>query len=81
MSRLNIALAIAGDDLAWFEDSPDAGDPACICSYCGFAITEDQLCYRTFCKTDNTEARLCDNCLQLLDKQIERFRDKQGRLS
>lgn len=24
--------------IAWFEDSPDAGDPRCICSWCGDVI-------------------------------------------
>ena len=33
-----ISLNIKSEDLAWFEMSPDAGDPDCICSYCGFVI-------------------------------------------
>ena len=35
--KLNIPLC----DLAWFDTSPDVGDPNCICSYCGFVIRED----------------------------------------
>lgn len=26
--------------LAWFNDSPDAGDPRCICSYCSERIEQ-----------------------------------------
>ncbi len=27
--------------LKWFKDSPDTGDPACLCSYCAKVIEED----------------------------------------
>lgn len=26
--------------IRWFSDSPDAGDPHCVCSYCGERIEE-----------------------------------------
>jgi hypothetical protein len=80
MTRLNVGLAIAEDELAWFDDSPPAGDPACICSYCGFVITEDEIPWRFYRPIDKTEARLCENCFRLLDKQVGGFRDKQERL-
>jgi|SRR5215471_1117179 len=28
--------------ITWFTDSPDAGDPACICSWCGLPIGSDE---------------------------------------
>lgn len=68
MNKVSIASAIARNELTWFEDSPDAGDPDCICSYCGSVIKAEELCYRCYNTKEGTEARLCDNCLRQLDK-------------
>lgn len=66
-------LNINCDDLAWFETSPDAGDPDCICSYCGFMIPIDEIpirlnhtCDRPECDCENKEARLHQACFRLL---------------
>lgn len=69
MARMNIALSIAKIELAYFDNSPDAGTQDCICSYCGFMIGENEIPWRLFRKSDNTEARLCENCLCMLSKQ------------
>ena len=47
--------------IKWFGSSPDAGDPVCICSYCGERILDDEVPIRIFSE-DNTEARLHDFC-------------------
>jgi len=65
--QITVAEAIWLDQLAWFEDSPDAGDPACICSYCGNIIGAQELCFRLHNRAEGLEARLCDNCLRQLD--------------
>ena len=62
----NIGIAIDKEDLAWFEDSPDTGDEACICSYCGNVISEFEIPLRLFKEEEKTEARLCENCMDLL---------------
>ena len=62
----NVGIAIDADELAWFDDSPDAGDPACICSYCGNVIEEYEIPLRLFRRRENTEARLCETCMDLL---------------
>lgn len=54
--------------LAWFETSPNAGDPDCICSYCGFVIPEDDVPTRLFSQSGKLEVRLHSECLQLLMK-------------
>lgn len=64
MSELQ--LSIDPNELAWFEDSPDAGWPECICSYCGGQIKEEEIPIRLFRESDKTEARLCENCSSLL---------------
>ncbi len=44
--------------LKWFKDSPDTGDPACVCSYCAEVIKDDgEIPLRVF-REDNTELRL-----------------------
>lgn len=67
-------LQISMDDLAWFDESPHAGDPNCICSYCGFVITESEIPIRLFngcqhpdCRLNGTEARLHLRCFNLLE--------------
>jgi len=64
------------DELGWFDDSPDAGDPACICSYCGRVIDEDQVPLRIWSQAGKKEARLCEGCTALflasgLIKEVE----------
>ena len=70
-------LNIKCDDLAWFETSPDAGDPDCICSYCGFVITKDEVpirlshdCHQEDCALKKREARLHQACFRLLVKGL-----------
>lgn len=53
--------------LAWFADSPDAGDPACICSLCGECIGEDDApVVRMFDSANNVEARFHRGCAMYL---------------
>jgi hypothetical protein len=33
-------------DLQWFRDAPAAGQPACLCSWCGEAIAAERDCVR-----------------------------------
>ena len=70
-------LQICCGDLAWFETSPPAGDPDCICSYCGFVILETQIPMRLYhtgkhpgCDMEadcRLEARLHPACTLLLE--------------
>jgi len=69
---MTIDLKYPLNDLAWFEDSPDAGHPDCICSYCGFLIDEDDFPFRLFRKSEPTnpnsktlEARLHRHCFEM----------------
>ena len=43
--------------ITWFKDSPDAGEPACICSFCGKLLGEEEVPTRLFNTDNNTEAR------------------------
>lgn len=48
----------------WFTDSPDCGDPACICSACGELIAEkDAPAIRVF-NDQNQEARFHMRCAE-----------------
>jgi hypothetical protein len=38
--------------IKWFRDSPDAGDPRCICSVCGKQIGEEECPIRFFNQGD-----------------------------
>jgi len=50
-------------EIRFFHDSPDAGDPACLCSWCGKAIAEAEApVMRVFNSADNTEARFHRAC-------------------
>lgn len=52
-----------GDPVEWFSDSPGAGHPDCICSYCGLVINEEQAPpIRLFEDENNLEARFHLNC-------------------
>ena len=46
--------------LRWFDDSPEAGDPACICSHCD-KIIADEVPIRLW-NAHNQEARLHQRC-------------------
>ena len=72
-----ITLKINCDDLAWFETGTDAGDPDCICSYCGFVIPEGEVpirlshdCHREDCTLEKLEARLHQACFCLLARSL-----------
>jgi len=77
VARMNVALSIAKIELAYFDDSPDTGTQDCICSYCGFMIGENEVPWRLFRKSDNTEARLCENCQGILNKQSNDHRQRK----
>lgn len=71
MVRMSVAWSILNDELPFFEGSPDAGDPACICSYCGRQITAGQVPLRIHSKDGKLEARLCQDCQDLLNRQVD----------
>lgn len=49
--------------IGWFYDSPDAGDPACVCSFCGLVITvEDAPPVRMWDPDERMEARFHMGC-------------------
>jgi hypothetical protein len=49
--------------ITWFSDSPDCGDPTCVCSLCGALITEDDApAIRLFDTDTNREARFHMRC-------------------
>lgn len=56
--------------LTWFVDSPNAGDPGCICSLCGEVIEEVDTPLRLFRERDNYELRLHKGCAE---KSIREF--------
>ena len=61
-----VDINVGFDELAWFDDSPDAGDPDCICSYCGRFIDEDQVPVRLTNEETNKEARFCEDCTPIV---------------
>lgn len=65
---LHLGITIDTEELAWFKNSPDAGDPACTCSHCGNVIEDYEIPLRLFKESDGTEARLCETCMDLLIK-------------
>lgn len=49
--------------ITWFRDSPDVGDPTCICSWCGQPIGEREApIVRLFDSDAGTEARFHRRC-------------------
>jgi len=59
----SLGLDVTGDpELRWFEGSPDAGDPLCICSYCECLIDEGTVPIRFF--DEKKEQRLHPACLE-----------------
>lgn len=50
--------------ITWFANSPDTGDPTCICSWCYQPIGEHEApIIRLFNSDANTEARFHRRCL------------------
>ena len=56
-------------ELHWFDESPDAGDPRCRCSYCGERIEEEKDDFgqeahglRMWCQDGQREMRFHDPC-------------------
>lgn len=62
MARMSITLALVKNELTLFDDSPDTGWPACICSYCGNVIGADEAPWRVLTEDGKQEARLCAHC-------------------
>ncbi len=53
--------------LTWFSDSPDTGDPACICSYCKEVIEDEgELPLRLWGENSNLELRLHMHCARIV---------------
>jgi hypothetical protein len=51
-----------------FEDSPDEGDPGCLCSRCGEPIGEDETAIRASPKDGRFEYRFHPACLGIVDE-------------
>lgn len=41
--KMSETVKVDFSQLKWFSDSPDAGDPACLCSLCEKIISEDEV--------------------------------------
>lgn len=79
MPTFHFQPAVFGD-LTWFNDSPDTGDPACVCSLCGKVIEEGEIPLRIFRPSNNTELRL--HMRACAEKAIMEFRPSDvGNLS
>lgn len=66
MSDFDILPKYSGQ-IPFDEKSPDAGDPDCMCSYCGFQIKEDDMPIRMFTKTKPMkEARFHISCFEIV---------------
>jgi hypothetical protein len=50
--------------ILWFHDSPDAGTPECICSWCRKPIGEEEVPVRLFYKEEWLEARFHPACFE-----------------
>lgn len=62
----NFSLTVPLESLVWYDTSPDAGDPACLCSHCGKAILVWEMPIRLYRDLGNDrvlEARFHDVCL------------------
>lgn len=64
-------LIYNGHELKCFNDSPDAGDPACICSKCEQQIAEDIVPVRIFPEQGNIEVRMHPDCFYAVQKPIQ----------
>lgn len=58
------------DRITWFRDSPDAGEPTCICSLCGKLIDEDDVPIRAWPEHDKREVRFHVECFAESIEQI-----------
>lgn len=54
------------DKIKWFDTSPDAGDPSCLCSYCEELIDKDEVPIRAVDTEKNLEARFHIKCLGIV---------------
>ncbi len=63
-----------------FVDSPDAGDPACLCSRCGEPIGEDQVPIRNVVLDGQVfvEYRYHARCVDIEMYEDEGLRDDEG---
>lgn len=62
------AISIDFSQLKWFNDSPDAGDPECLCSLCGKLIQEDDVPIRAWPESGKREIRLHWDCFLKVKK-------------
>jgi hypothetical protein len=61
-----------------FFDSPDAGDPTCVCSRCGQKIEEwESPCLRAWPPGENAEYRYHWRCVGGKDKTKQEWEDEQ----
>lgn len=58
--------------LRWFDDSPEEGDPACICSHCEQVIADHEIALRVFHGRKNIELRLHMNCAKQVIQEFAR---------
>jgi hypothetical protein len=64
--------------LSWSYESPDVGDPTCLCSWCGLVIERGVpiRLYRTISDDEVLEARLHDACCEpVLGMKVQSFDD------
>lgn len=61
--------------LTWFKDSPNTGDPACLCSWCGNVIKAGEFPIRAFRSCDRTELRLHMECAKKVIVEFAPLRD------
>jgi hypothetical protein len=54
---------ITVNSIMWFSNSPDAGHPDCLCSWCGKPIPEGTVPLRVFDRTTEMEARFHNKCI------------------
>jgi hypothetical protein len=69
MKALQIKPDVA-PNLMWFDDSPDAGEPSCLCSYCGNVIEEGDGPVRMW-NGEGQELRFHDVCLNDVVENFE----------
>jgi len=71
-------LKVPITSLSWFENSPDVGEPTCLCSWCGLVIERGVpiRLYRTIMDDEVLEARLHDACCEpVLGMKVQSFDD------